>query len=268
MTVSLRGIRFAYSDEGSGPVVLAAHGMGGSRASERRTNLTDYSVVTSAGRRLISYDARGHGESEGTGDPADYSWKSLGEDMIELARHFSPAAPVSAIGCSTGTGALLHAVTTDPERFDRIVLTAPPTAWETRAAQGDVYRKLADYAQQKGFEALVKVLAKAPVPPIFAEVEGLPPTPDVAAELFPAVLLGAAISDLPPLDAIARITQPTLILAWAGDPGHPVSLSQTLAAAIPGSTLHVSETRADLRTWGERAADFLTDAQTASPSVS
>ncbi|AEM85114.1 hypothetical protein Strvi_5597 [Streptomyces violaceusniger Tu 4113] len=52
-------------------------------------------------------------------------------------------------------------------------------------------------------------------------------------------------------------TRPTLILAWAGDPGHPVSVSETLAATIPGSTLHVSETRADLRTWGERAADFL-----------
>jgi 3-oxoadipate enol-lactonase len=75
--------------------------------------------------------------------------------------------------------------------------------------------------------------------------------------LLPAVLLGAGISDLPPLDAIARITQPTLILAWAGDPGHPVSMSETLAASIPGSVLHVSDTRADLGTWGERAADFL-----------
>jgi 3-oxoadipate enol-lactonase len=257
LTVSLRGIRFAYSDEGSGPVVLSAHGLCGSRASERRANLTDYSAVTSAGRRLISYDARGHGESEGTGEPADYSWKSLSEDMIELARHFSPEAPVSVIGCSMGTGALLHAVTTDPERFDRLVITAPPTAWEARAAQSGVYLRLADYARQNGVEALVKALANAPVPAVFAEVEGFPPTPDVTAELLPTVLLGAGLSDLPPLDAIARITQPTLILAWPGDPGHPVSLSETLAAAIPGSILRVAETREDIRSWGSQAADFL-----------
>lgn len=132
------------------------------------------------------------------------------------------------------------------------LLDSAPAAGR-KAAQGDMHRKLADYAQQNGVEAL----AKAPAPAVFAEVEGFPPTPDVTAEFLPAVLLGAGISGLPPLDAIARIAQPTLILAWAGDPGHPVSVSETLAATIPGSTLHVSETRSDLRTWGERAADFL-----------
>ncbi|AGL16504.1 alpha/beta superfamily hydrolase/acyltransferase [Actinoplanes sp. N902-109] len=238
--------------------MLSAHGLCGSRAAERRAALTDYSVVADAGRRLVAYDARGHGETGGTTDPADYSWKVMGDDLIELARHFSPTAPVSAIGCSMGTGAVLHAVTTAPDRFDRLVLTAPPTAWEARAAQGEIYRKLADYARHKGVEALHAALAKAPVPAIFAEVEGFPPTPDVPAELLPTVLLGAGISDLPPRAALAAITQPTLILAWAGDPGHPVSLSETIAATIPGATLHVSETRADLFSWGERAAAFLT----------
>jgi pimeloyl-ACP methyl ester carboxylesterase len=96
--------------------------------------------------------------------------------MIEIARHFSPEAPVSVIGCSMGTGALLHAVTTAPERFDRLIITAPPTAWEARAAQSGVYLKLADYARQNGVEALAKALANAPVPAVFAEMEGFPPT--------------------------------------------------------------------------------------------
>jgi hypothetical protein len=36
-----------------------------------------------------------------------------------------------------------------------------------------------------------------------------------------------------------------------------VSLSETLAAAIPGSILRVAATREDIRSWGRQAADFL-----------
>jgi 3-oxoadipate enol-lactonase len=219
--------------------------------------LANFAPVAASGHRLISYDARGHGESEGTEDAQDYTWDELSEDMLALASMFSPDAPVSAIGSSMGTGTLLHAVTSSPDRFDRLVLTAPPTAWETRSAQGDMYRQMADFVEQNGIEALAQLSAQAPLPPVFADVEGFPPTPDVSSDLLPTVFRGAGSTDLPSLEAIAKITQPTLILAWAGDPGHPVSTSEKLAAAIRGSELHVSDTADGIRTWGSRAADFL-----------
>ena len=255
--VTLRGIRFAFSDEGSGSIVLNAHGLTSSRANDQRMKLADFSPVAAAGHRLISYDARGHGESEGSRNSDDYAWNSLAEDMLALADYFSPDAPVSAIGSSMGTGTLLHAATSTPDRFDRLVLTAPPTAWETRAAQADMYRQMADFVEANGLEALAQLSAGAPMPPVFADVEGFPPVPDVAPDLLPIVFRGAGGTDLPAIEAIATITQPTLILAWAGDPGHPVSTSERLAAAISGSQLHVSETSSDIRTWGARAAEFL-----------
>ncbi|UFS59662.1 alpha/beta fold hydrolase [Subtercola endophyticus] len=256
--VELRGITFSYSDQGAGPVVLSAHGLSLSRAGNRALGLADFAEVARAGRRLISYDARGHGETPGTPHEEHYTWASLAEDMIALADHFSPDAPVSAIGSSMGTGTLLHAVTQRPQKFDRLVLTAPPTAWQTRAGQAGMYRTMADLVETSDPETLAAMMSQAPIPPIFQGLPGYPPAPDIQNDLMPTVFRGAGLADLPPLETIAGITQPTLILAWASDPGHPVSTAEKLHAAIAGSELHVSETQEDLFTWGGRAAEFLT----------
>ena len=94
-------------------------------------------------------------------------------------------------------------------------------------------------------------------PAIFADVPGYSLQPDVDLSLLPAVFRGAGQTDLPSFEAISGIEQPTLILAWASDPGHPVETAQKLRELIPGAELVVSETSADVRTWGRRAAAFL-----------
>jgi pimeloyl-ACP methyl ester carboxylesterase len=254
--VELRGVTFAYSDTGTGPVVLSAHGLSQSRTADAQVGLLDFSAV-SANRRLISFDARGHGASSGTADAADYTWSFLADDLLALADHFSPHAPVSAIGCSMGTGTILHAVVKAPDRFDRLVLTAPPTAWDTRAGQTQMYSTMADMVEGSTPQILATLFAQAPVAPIFADVPAFPPTPDVAFDLLPTVFRGAGLSDLPDPDALRSITQPTLILPWATDTGHPVSTAQKLRDLISGSHLVVAQTSADIRTWGAQAAAFL-----------
>jgi len=255
--VEARGTRFAVTDEGEGPVVINAHGLTGSRRSGRDLGVVDFSPLVTAGRRLVSYDARGHGETRGAADPAAYGWDELGLDLLALSGVLSPTAPVSAIGASMGTGSLLHAVTTDPGRFDRLVLTTSPTAWEGRAAQADGYRQMAGLVESRDPALVRQVFARAAVPEIFTGIEGFPPSPDVSFDLLPAVFRGAASTDLPSRDAVARIEQPTLILGWPGDGAHPIATSEELARLIPGSTLHVSETLEDVRSWGHLIASFL-----------
>jgi 3-oxoadipate enol-lactonase len=251
--IELRGIRFAYSEIGSGPVVLRAHGLTSSRANEA---FADFSAVTHAGYRLISYDARGHGESTASTDPEDYSWPSLADDMIAIADHFSPNAPVSAIGLSMGTGTLLHAAVKRPERFDRLVLSAPPTAWETRAGQVRLYSTMADMVENSSPDVLASLLSAAPLAPIFEGIEGFPQPPDVRYEVLPTVFRGAGLSDLPALEQLSELPQPTLILSWATDPGHPVSTGERLVETIPDSVLRIAKTSADIAGWGRRAAEF------------
>ena len=258
-TIQLSDALLSYSARGRGPVVINAHGLTRSRRSVARFELANFSPVAAAGHRLVSYDARGHGESSGTPSREDYSWASLSGDMLALVDHFSPDAPVDGIGLSMGTGTLLHAVTTAPERFNHVVLTAPPTAWETRAEQADIYRQMAELVEKSPPDEAADILAQSRRDaPIFNDVPGYPPAPDISYELLPTVFRGAGVADFPTREAVGAIRKPTLILAWATDPGHPISTAEELASLIPGSVLHVSETSADLRTWGSRAAEFLT----------
>ncbi|MGB5756031.1 MAG: hypothetical protein WBM50_03880, partial [Acidimicrobiales bacterium] len=57
--------------------------------------------------------------------------------------------------------------------------------------------------------------------------------------------------------AVAEITAPTLILAWTGDPAHPVSSAEQLADLMPGAELSLASTMAELQTWSGRLVDFL-----------
>jgi pimeloyl-ACP methyl ester carboxylesterase len=256
-TVRLRGIDFAYTSIGEGPLVLSAHGLSTSRAGNVRMGFPGLEPIAAAGYRVVAYDARGHGESSGSDDPADYVWARLADDMLALADRFSPENPIVGMGASMGTGTLLHAATRHPERFGRLILTAPPTAWATRAAQADGYRAMADLVEASGIDAFASMFDAAPVPPVFVGVPGFPPLPDIRAELLPTVFRGAALADLPPLETIATLAQPALILAWSGDPGHPLSTAEALEGALPDARLHVSDTHDDLLTWSQRAADFL-----------
>ena len=135
------------------------------------------------------------------------------------------------------------------------MLTCPPTAWATRVAQADVYRAGATFAERNGKAAFVAGMRALPPPPVLAE---LPETPvDIDEALLPTVLRGAASSDLPTPDAIGALRIPTLLLAWDGDPGHPVATAERLHALLAGSELHVARTPRELRTWGARTARFL-----------
>lgn len=252
----LDGVRIAYSDSGAGRPVVFAHGLTSSRAKVAAARLPDFDAVGRSSR-LIAYDARGHGESEGTRSPDDYQWTALADDLLRLLDRWAPDVPVSAIGSSMGTGTILHAVLARPERFDRLVLTAPPTAWETRAPQAEVYEERADALEGLSPEEAQAYLSAGEPAPIFADARLPFSMPDVALDLLPTVLRGAGRSDLPERDSLRAIAHPTLVLAWATDPGHPVSTAERLRDLIPNSRLHVSTTSADIRTWGERAVAFV-----------
>ena len=74
-------------------------------------------------------------------------------------------------------------------------------------------------------------------------------TLELMVALLPSLFRGAALSDLPPREALAGIDVPTTILAWIDDPAHPLSTAESLHALLPKSTLTVAHTPADVETW-------------------
>ena len=117
------------------------------------------------------------------------------------------------------------------------------------------------------------VESRGPKALIAASAEMSPPDPFVGSSEFedrragslgsadPARLAacfrGAAYADLPPVDEIATITTPTLVLAWSGDPGHPVSTAERLRDTLVNVQVSVASTRAEFGTWSDQLHRFL-----------
>lgn len=236
----------ALSDEGGHPVVQL-HGLTSSRARDRVLNL-DLGRGLS-GTRLLRYDARGHGRSTGRKTPEDYRWENLADDLLRVLDQWFPGERVHGVGPSMGTATLLHAATIEPERFIGLTLMVPPTAWETRPDQAAIYRAAAALIEADGVEAFLAGTRGSSPPP--ATVAAPETWPDVADALLPSLLRGAALSDLPAPEDIARIDVPTTILAWVDDPGHPLSTAEHLAQLLPHATLTVAHTPGDVEAWPE-----------------
>lgn len=232
------------SDEGGEPVVQL-HGLTSSRYRDRVLDL-DLGVGLN-GTRLLRYDARGHGRSTGRAVPDDYLWDRLADDLLGLLDLVFPGEPVHGVGPSMGCGTLLHAIVRAPERFAALTLVVPPTAWDTRRAKAADYLAAADLVEREGMAAFVAAGRLAPRPP--ATVGAADTMPDVREELLPALLRGAARTDLPPREKVGRIDVPTTILAWSDDPAHPLSTAQALHELLAGSRLVVATSPADLATW-------------------
>ena len=114
------GVKIAYLDEGEGEPILLIHGF----ASNVATNWIDPGWVrtfTQAGRRVVAYDNRGHGESEKLYDPALYGAPMMAEDARRLLDHLG-IAHADVMGYSMGARIATFLVFAHPERVRSVVL--------------------------------------------------------------------------------------------------------------------------------------------------
>jgi pimeloyl-ACP methyl ester carboxylesterase len=250
----IRGAELDYDITGSdGPLVVQLHGLTSSRERDELLGLNLARALR--GHRILRYDARGHGHSTGSPDPDDYGWPSLANDLRELLDHVAPGEQVHGVGPSMGAGTLLYAALADPDRFSTLTLVTPPTAWKSRVAQAEAYRASAAAVDRGGIAAFAERDSTAPVPPALADA---PQTrSSVPERLLPSVMRGAAATDLPRKSAIATITTPTLILAWSGDHGHPLSTAHALRRRLPGSQLVIARSPYGIMAWPGLFAEFV-----------
>jgi pimeloyl-ACP methyl ester carboxylesterase len=110
--------RIAYDDQGTGPVVLLAPGMGTVRATFR--HLTP--LLLTAGYRVVTTDYRGLGESD-TGWDA-YSSAATAADLAALVRHLD-AGPVLLYGNSYTAASSVHLAAEHPGLLRGAVLAGP-----------------------------------------------------------------------------------------------------------------------------------------------
>lgn len=261
-TMQVRGFDLDYDVTGTGnalPLVWG-HGLTSSRGISAAYPLVDLAPIRPL-RNVVCYDARGHGLSSRLDDPAKGSWAELSLDQQALIDELGFDQVVLG-GVSMGAGTALFSALALGDRVDRMVLVIPPTGWEERVAQIDMYEQAAQIVEARGPKALLAASATVPPPDPFAgtaawidrRVGNLGAAdPDRLAACF----RGAAFADLPPVDALTTIASPALVLAWTGDAAHPVSTAERLGATLQNVTVSIASTYDEFETWSHRVHDFL-----------
>ena len=114
----VNGVRIAYQDTGKGNPLVLVHGSWGSHH-----NWDPVVPGLSTHHRVVSYDRRGHGESERSTGQGTFA-----EDVADLASLIEAldAVPAWVIGNSVGAVITLQLAATQPEVLLGVIVHEPP----------------------------------------------------------------------------------------------------------------------------------------------
>ena len=243
--VASDGARLAGEEVGDGPPIVLLHGLTATRRYVLHGSLT----LARRGYRLISYDARGHGESSPAPEDEGYGYEELVRDLAAVLSDRCPGErPVlcgHSMGCSTAVAyALDHA-----DQVAALVPVGPvtlgiPASDESLAA----WDRLADGLERGGLEGFMGAYeADLGVDPSWRET-ALRITrermerhrhPDAVARALREVPRSLPFESLTELETLAV---PALVVASydEADPGHPYAIAEAWAERLPDARL-VSE---------------------------
>ena len=114
------GIDIAYRDTGAGEPILLIHGFGSNYAVNwESTNWLH--TLTTAGRRVIAMDVRGHGSSAKLYDSAAYRPAVMAEDAARLLDHLG-IARTDVMGYSMGARIAVHLALAHPAKVKTLII--------------------------------------------------------------------------------------------------------------------------------------------------
>ncbi len=236
--VSSAGVVLRGEREGAGPAVVLAHGL----TAHRDLVVHGSRALARAGREIVRYDARGHGESD-AGAVGSYGYEQLADDLDAVVAAARLERPVLA-GASMGAHTIANLALRDPSRWAGVVLIGPasvgvPLTDET--LQG--WSRLAAGLEEGGIDGFIAAY-EAGVDPAWHDTlvriarERLARHRDLGA-------VAQALREVPrsvPFDGLAELESlqlPALVVASGdeADPGHPHAVAVAWAEALPRATL-------------------------------
>jgi pimeloyl-ACP methyl ester carboxylesterase len=212
--------------------------------------------------RLLVFDARGHGQSEGPDSSAEYTWESLGRDMVAFADHLGAETAVFG-GASMGAASALWAGIERPERVRALVLVMPPPLGPLEIRGPDERQAVAalDFVssavQAYGLEKTAELVKSIP---------GLAGDPEERAawvrsqspRALAFAIQGLIRAPFHDPEAYRCVTAPTLVIAHENDGLHPVRAAQLLKEKIPNCRLAVAPS---LDHWRSHPEEFIAELQ-------
>jgi pimeloyl-ACP methyl ester carboxylesterase len=259
MRVSTGDIELCVETFGQGQPIVYAHGLFGNRHAARTALAPladDY--------RIVVFDQRGHCESSPLTDPARYAAAQMAGDMAAVMDALGIERAIVG-GESMGAATSLTFALANPQRVETLLLTAPAFG-DRPNPDGRRIKDMGRAIQSIGMDAFLQAAAVRQrdqldwPPDVIANVASQFGSHDtasiaIAAQTVPDWIL---FDDLSPL---AKLTCPVFIIAWDGDPLHPLDLAQRMAAALPNACLAempaLPAIFADPRQVGRRYREFL-----------
>jgi len=231
MFANLDGIRLHYESQGEGPPVVLVHGLGLS------DDMWHEQVPALAERyRVITFDNRGHGQSEKPLGP--YEMSMFVEDTRKLMDFLELANPV-LIGLSMGGGIVQAFTFAHPRRVRALGLIS--TSSERAETTGATFLSRAEIAERGGMAALQSLVPRWFAPESLeqraAEVERIAQT-FVANDPRAWAASARANGTRNWTDRLGEITCPVLYIGGALDAPVPRQ-SEIYTRLLPDVEVHV-----------------------------
>ena len=237
------GTALEVRSAGHGPALLLVHGFGGAKE-----DFDDHVDALAATHRVVTFDHRGHGDSQHLGRASGYSFDRLATDTLAVARSLD-VERFRLLGLSMGGMVAQRVVLTVPGAVEALVLVstsagAPPgidpvlaeTAAQIALDRG--MERLLQAQQERGDDALStpaerRLKVERPGYAEYGERKFLRQDPHMYAALLREIVGQADRSA-----ALSAVACPTLVMAGEQDDVF-IGPSERLAATIPGARLVV-----------------------------
>jgi pimeloyl-ACP methyl ester carboxylesterase len=235
------GLATVVAGPSDAPGLLLVHGIGGAKE-----DFADHLEVFARDHRVVTFDHRGHGESDAPDDPAAYSLDRLAADTLAVA-DATELHDLRLLGHSMGGMATRRAALAEPARMAALVFmdtsAGPPPGLDhdlvslgVQVARSEglaVLKQLSDELDLFGSRAYQRVLAERPGFREYAEYKWSAQSPVMWATLADEI-----VHQPDQLAALASLTVPVLGIVGDEDTSflEPV---HDIVATVPGAELAV-----------------------------
>jgi pimeloyl-ACP methyl ester carboxylesterase len=228
---------------GEGPAVVLCHGI----TATRRYVVHGSKTLARAGHRLVSYDARAHGESDPAPPGQGYGYPELVADLEAVLAEAVPPGPFLLAGHSMGAHTAVAFALEQPQRVAGLVVIGPVYAGVVGEEALEYWDGLADALEGDGVDGFIRYIDADGIDPAWRETQLRITRERISLHRHPRAL-AEALRQVPrsrpfeSMDELEFLDVPALVVAShdVADPRHPYAVAEGYAGRIPGARL-VSE---------------------------
>ncbi len=249
-TLSAAGLTLAGESAGEGQDVVLLHGL----TATRRYVVMGSRALERSGRRVIAYDARGHGSSSPASGRA-YGYEHLAGDLLAVLDRQGVQRAVIA-GASMGAHTAVRFALEHPDRVAALALITPAYDPQAFAEEPDMagWDALAAGLREGGVEGFIRAYELSRLPEAWRETTETVLRQRLGAHEHP-LAVADALEVVPRsrpfqrIDDLAVIESPALVIASRdeADPGHPLRVGELWAHRMPRARLLVEDAGPPLR---------------------